>query len=323
MSFIRTMSKDISPNDLGFTYSHEHIVCVPPHWKERSEDDLLLDDVEKSAIEIQELLNAGCKTVVDATCIDYGRDVISVKKIADTVGIQIVATTGFNKGILWDAKVPGTDETFAGMIERKSVDDLTKTMVNEVCIGVGDTGIRCGQIKFGTSYNIMTPLEIKTIRAACHAHFETKAPLHSHTENGTMPLKQIKILEEEGVDLHNISFGHMDRNPDPWMHLKIAEKGSFLCFDGIGKIKYAPECVRINCIMELVKHGYQKQVLISGDFARKSYLYHYGYGPGYKSIIEDWVPRFIEEAEEAGFNGKQLIEDFFINNPKECFAFKV
>lgn len=323
MSFIRTMNGDISPDKLGFTYSHEHIVCVPPHWKERNEDDLLLDDIEKSRKDVQELKDAGCDTIIDATCVDYGRDVVSVKKIADAVGIQIVATTGFNKGILWDAKVPGTDITFAEFIDQQTIDQLKDTMVREVTTGVDNTGIRCGQIKFGTSYNIMTPLEIKTIRAACRAHLETHAPLHSHSENGTMPLKQMKILEEEGVDLQNISFGHMDRNPDPWMHLKIAEKGSFLCFDGIGKIKYAPECVRINCIMELVKHGYQKQILISGDFARKSYLANYGYGPGYKSIIEDWIPRFIEEAETAGFNGKELINDFFINNPRRCFAFKL
>ena len=42
MSYIRTFFKDIDPEDLGFTYSHEHIVCIPQYWKERNEDDLLL-----------------------------------------------------------------------------------------------------------------------------------------------------------------------------------------------------------------------------------------------------------------------------------------
>ncbi|WP_218184414.1 hypothetical protein [Thermoanaerobacter thermocopriae] len=44
MSFIRTFNGDINPDELGFTYSHEHIVCIPPYWKEKNEEDLLLDD---------------------------------------------------------------------------------------------------------------------------------------------------------------------------------------------------------------------------------------------------------------------------------------
>ena len=48
MPFIRTMLGDIKPEQLGFTYSHEHIVCRPRYWIEHNQDDLLLDDPEKS-----------------------------------------------------------------------------------------------------------------------------------------------------------------------------------------------------------------------------------------------------------------------------------
>ena len=34
MAFIRTLTGDIKPEELGFTYSHEHIICIPPYWKE-------------------------------------------------------------------------------------------------------------------------------------------------------------------------------------------------------------------------------------------------------------------------------------------------
>ncbi|GJM74107.1 hypothetical protein HMSSN036_63230 [Paenibacillus macerans] len=46
MTFVRTLDADIAPEQMGFTYSHEHIVCRPAHWSERGEDDLLLDDPE-------------------------------------------------------------------------------------------------------------------------------------------------------------------------------------------------------------------------------------------------------------------------------------
>ncbi len=322
MSFIRTITGDISPEKLGFTYSHEHIVCIPPHWREHQEDDLLLDDKDKSLLDIQDLKDAGADTVVDATCIDYGRDILPVKEIADKTGMQIIATAGFNKGILWDAKVPGKEYTFAQWIDRASMDELIDFIVGDVEQGMDGTNLRCGQIKFGTGYNSISPLELKTLRAAARAHHITKAPLHSHTEAGTMALEQIAYLKEEGVELSHVSFGHMDRNLDTWMHTKVAEQGAYLCFDGIGKMKYGPESARIGCILELVRRGFGKQILISGDFARKSYLAHYNYGPGYQYIIKTWIPRFREEAGEMGFDPDELVRDFFVENPKRCFSFK-
>ncbi|HHU54073.1 MAG TPA: phosphotriesterase [Clostridiaceae bacterium] len=323
MSFIRTISGDILPDQLGFTYSHEHIVCSPPYWIEQEQDDLLLDDKEKSLLDVQDLKNVGVKTIVDATCVDYGRDILAVKEISDRTGMQVIATAGFNKGFLWSAKVLGENYTFYEKIENSSIDDLVKFIVSDVEEGIGTTGIRCGQIKFGTGYNSIHPLELKVLKAAARAHLITKAPLHSHTEAGTMALEQIEYLKKEGINLEYISFGHMDRNLDPWIHNKIAENGSFLCFDGIGKIKYAPESERIKCILELVKQGYEEQILISGDFARKSYFSHYGYGPGYKYIVKTWIPRFKEEADRAGLDSNQLINKFFVENPKRCLSFKI
>lgn len=321
MSFIRTMEGDISPSQLGFTYAHEHIVCEPPYWLEHQVDDLILDVPEKSLADVMDFRKAGGQAIIDATCVDYGRDVETVRDIARRAGVHIVATAGFNKSFLWEAKMPGHHLTFRQWIERSSMEELTGWIVQDVRQGVGDTGIRCGQIKFGTGYNSISGLEEKTIRAVCRAYHQTGAPVHSHTEVGTMALEQIQVLKEEQVPLNRVSFGHMDRNPDSWMHRKVAETGAFLSFDGIGKIKYGPESTRIACILELVRNGHKDQILISGDTARKSYYRHYGQGLGLEYIILQWIPRFIEEANEAGFDGNALVEDFFIHNPAKCFAF--
>ncbi len=322
MSFIRTISGDIKPEELGFTYSHEHIVCTPPYWVKEGEDDLLLDDPDKSQADVQIFKDSGGDTIVDATAIDYGRNIEAVKQVSKNTGIQIIATAGFNKSFLWDVKMPGEDRTYLEWIEKASIEELTEFIVREVEEGMEGTDVRAGQIKFGTGYNMINPNEEKVLRAAVRAHHITKAPVHSHTEVGTMALEQIKLLKDERINLEYVSFGHMDRNPDPWYHHKIAETGAFLCFDGIGKVKYYPESVRINCILELIKSGFQKQILISGDTARKSYYKSYKYGPGLGFIINNWIPRFIEEANDAGFDGEQLIDDLFINNPRRCFTFK-
>ncbi|MDR6614745.1 hypothetical protein ABLV31_02570 [Klebsiella sp. CN_Kp118] len=48
MGIIRTLNGDISAHQLGVTYSHDHIYCIPPYWAERQDDDLLLDDPQAS-----------------------------------------------------------------------------------------------------------------------------------------------------------------------------------------------------------------------------------------------------------------------------------
>lgn len=329
MTFVRTLDADIAPEQMGFTYSHEHIVCRPAHWSERGEDDLLLDDPEKSKLDVLDFKKHGGQTIVDATAVDYGRDVPAVHHIMKETGVRIIGTAGFNKSFLWDAKVKdelkpiiGNYETYYEWIEAKSINELTDFVVREVEEGLEGTPFKAGQVKFGTGYNRITPLEEKTLRAVARAHHETKAPIHSHTEVGTMGLEQIELLRSENINLSYLSLGHMDRNPDPYYHEQIAKTGAFLSFDGIAKIKYAPESTRISLILELVKKGYEDQILVSGDTARKTYYKHYDYGPGLEYIIAKWVPRFIDEADRAGFDGQQLIHKFFVANPARCFAFK-
>ncbi|MGF9911726.1 phosphotriesterase [Paenibacillus ehimensis] len=329
MSFVRTLRGDIPKDQLGFTYSHEHIVCRPAFWAERGEDDLLLDDKEKSKLDVLDFKRHGGQTIVDATAVDYGRDVEAVYAIMEETGVQIVGTAGFNKSFLWNAKVKeelkpiiGNYNTYYEWIDAKSINELADFVIREVEEGLEGTPFKGGQVKFGTGYNRITPLEEKTLRAVARAHHETKAPVHSHTEVGTMGLEQIELLRSENVNLAYVSFGHMDRNPDPYYHEQMAKTGAYLCFDGIAKIKYAPESTRIHLLLELVRKGYENQILISGDTARKTYYKHYDYGLGLEYIIAKWVPRFIDEANKAGFDGDKLVEKFFVTNPANCFAFK-
>ncbi|MFV9568406.1 MULTISPECIES: phosphotriesterase family protein [Thermoanaerobacter] len=330
MSFIRTFNGDINPDELGFTYSHEHIVCIPPYWKEKNEEDLLLDDENKSLQDVLDFKKAGGETIVDATAVDYGREVEAVKRISEKSQVKIIGTAGFNKGFLWNAKlkdnvkqIVGNYETYGEWIEKAPIKELAEYVISEVEEGLEGTKVRAGQLKCGTGYNSISPLEEKVIKAIAIAHKETKAPIHCHTEAGTMALEQIELLRKEGINLEYVSFGHMDRNLDPYYHVQIAKTGAFLCFDGIGKIKYGPESNRINEIIFLVKQGFKDQILISGDMARKSYYRHYKHGLGLDFIIKKWIPRFIEEADQAGLDGESLIKDFFINNPRRCFAFKI
>ena len=108
MGIIRTLNGDISANQLGVTYSHDHIYCIPPYWAERQDDDLLLDDPQASERELSDFRRAGGNAIYDATAPDYGRQAAAVAAMAQRQQLHIIATAGFNKGFLWSSKRPGS-----------------------------------------------------------------------------------------------------------------------------------------------------------------------------------------------------------------------
>lgn len=328
MSFIRTFFGDIKPSELGITLAHEHLVCRPPHWIWKNEPDLLLDDPAKTLLDVKDYQAAGGQAIVDATAIDYGRDVEAVAEISRRTSITMIGTAGFNKSFLWDAPLPsrlvellGGYQNFRSWISDSAVEKLTDFVTAEIENGLEETAYRAGQVKFGTGYNTVSPLEIKTIEVAAAVHHRTGAPIHAHTEAGTMALRQIEVLKSCDVDPACCSFGHMDRNLDLWYHRKIAETGAFLSFDGIGKVKYHPEDKLIEHILTLIKDGFGKQLLVSGDTARKSYYRHYGYGLGLDYALTGWQPMFTELAEAAGLDAESILTDLFQNNVAHCMTF--
>lgn len=331
MKKIRTLLGDIEPNELGFTNSHEHLICVPPYWEERNQVDLLLDDYESTKSDMLDFKNNGGNAIVDATAIDYGRRVEEVARLSKETGLHIVGTAGFNKSFLWDAKISDhikevysiKEDTYTEWIEDATIEELTNFVVYEYEHGLEGTNYKAGQLKFGTGYNSITPLEEKVLRAVARAQKITNAPLHSHTEAGTMAIEQAEMLIEEGVDLSRWSIGHMDRNLDYYYYKKLAETGAFLSFDGLGKNKYAPESARIDAIIYLIKEGYEDQIIIGGDMARRSYYKHYDHGLGLGWIPGRWLERFKDELTIAGLNAEEVVEKLFVVNAQRYLSVDV
>ncbi len=305
MAKISTVLGDISPDELGFTYTHEHLISHPPQWRISQDPDLEIPDPEKAIEELGYFYDAGGKSLVEGTAIDYGRDPKGLQYVASKVKVHIIATTGFNKGSF-----------YPDWVKDRTIDDLAELFVKELTKGMNDTDIKAGQIKIGSSYNVITDQEEKVTRAAARAQKMTGAPVWVHTEGGTMGLEQLSILKEEGADLTKVAVGHSDRNADPFYHLSILKTGAYIQFDGPSKIKYYPDSVRVEMIKNVLAHGYGDKLLISGDMGRKSYLKSYGGGPGFEFIIKKFVARLRAERIED-----KAIERIFIDNPRNWLQF--
>lgn len=307
---IRTVNGDIDPSELGFTYSHEHLLGGPPPGK-RADEDLVILDREKAFEEAATAVELGVDSLFEASAWDYSRDVVGLREVASRTGLQIIACGGFNKGQWFDDLLAGT-----------SIEDLAARIIVDITSGMDGTDIRGGVIKYGTSYNRISRVEENVLRAAARAHRVTGAPLHGHTEVGTMALDQLDLLESEGVNLTHVGIVHLMRNPDPYVHRKIASRGAYLCYDGFAKIKYFPESVRIRTICDVVDSGLGDRILIGGDLARRSDLFAYTGGPGLRYIAGSLVPRMREEFGSMGYSesdSEELLQMFFVSNPRAYF----
>ncbi|MBO8140757.1 MAG: phosphotriesterase-related protein [Firmicutes bacterium] len=305
MARVLTIQGEVDPKDLGVTYTHEHLICFPPPVVMREDADFELPRVDKAVEELALFYQAGGRCLVEGTAIDYGRDVKALIEISRQTPVHIVFTTGFNKG-----------RFYPDWVIQASVDELRDLMIREIEEGAEGTGARPGVLKCGSWYNVITPQEEKVTRAVARAHKATGAPIWVHTEAGTMALEQLDILEQEGADLSKVTIGHCDRNADLWLHRKIAARGAFVGYDGPSKVKYYPDSVRVELIKGMLEAGYGKQLLISGDMGRRSYLTAYGGGPGFRYILEKFIPRLRDE----GLTQEE-IDQIWIHNPARWLAF--
>jgi len=302
MPKIRTVLGDIDPDDLGLIYTHEHLFTNPPaHQEDR---DLEISSYECSLRELTIFKEHGGTLLVEASTLDYGRDAASMARVSAEAGVHLVAVTGFNKALY-----------FPLWVETTPVNAIAEMLILDVVKGMDGGPHKAGHLKSGSSYNVIHRLEEKVTQAVGHAYRETEAPIWLHTECGTMGMEMLDILADEGVDLEAVVVGHCDRNPDPFYHAALANRGATVQFDGVGKIKYHPDSVRISCIKALLDAGHEDRLMISGDMGRCSYLTGYGGGPGFGYIAGKFIPRMRAE----GIN-ETAIEKIFTRSPVRWLA---
>ena len=302
MPVVRTVCGDIPAESLGVCYPHEHILGMPPNPAE--DPDFRLDSEQAALRELGWFHAAGGRAIVEMSPADYGRNAQGLRRLSQATGVSIICTTGNHK------------QKFAAPFVRDAgVDELAARYVRDLTVGIDGSDVRAGVIKAGSSLDQMTALEEKVFRAAARAHRASGAPISTHTEAGTMALEQLDLLCGEGVDAGHIIIGHLDRRLDRQYLTSVAASGAYLGFDQVGKEKYAPDRERITMIRHLVEAGYGRQILLSGDQARRSSWPSYGGGPGLTYILWRFVPWLREEHFDAA-----TIELLLVENPARALA---
>ena len=302
---IRTVLGDIPVSELGVCYPHEHVFGKPP--PHLSAPDFELDDPEVAISELLAFKQAGGSALVDMSTLDYNRDVVALKQVSGKTGIHIIAATGFNK------------DTFSKeIIDSLSDDDMYALFLKDVTEGIKDTGICAGVLKASSMLNAISDAALRVFETVAAVHGETGVPISTHTQAGTMALEQVALFQKHGINPGSIIIGHLDRKLEKEYIHEVAQTGVFLGIDQISKEKYYPDRDRIKMILSLIEAGFEDQILLSGDLARRSYWPSYGNygGPGLTYIL--W--RFVPWLRESGVD-VHTIHKLIVANPARALSF--
>ncbi|CAD5141789.1 Aryldialkylphosphatase [Microbacterium sp. Nx66] len=321
MPAVRTVLGDIDPSQLGRVDYHEHLFQVSPLLVGDE-----LDDEAASGEEAGLLRASGFEAMVDATPFGLGRGPAAVARISAATGLHVVATTGRHREAHYGPDHPmqvwGADRLAALFVS-----DLTRGMPADdaavfeapdvpLAAGPGAEPVRAGMLKGGADYWRISPFERTTLVAVARAHRETGAPVMVHLEFGTAAHEVLDLLEAEGVAADRVVLAHADRDPDPGLHVSLAERGAHLGYDGFARPRTRSDAELLALTVAVVERGAGDRILLGGDVARRTRYIAYGGMPGLAYLGDRYLPRLREAV------GDDAVHRMLVTTPARFLALR-
>lgn len=298
-----------------------------------SKDCASLYDMDYMVGELKAFAGMGGKTIVDATPIAAGpeKDYKGLKKLSELSGVNVVTCTG-----LYTTRTQ--PEQYKAMSEEQLAEEFKKQMEN----GFDDSGIRPGFMKcaIGAPGDVLgvDQYEIKAVRACARVAAEIGCSIHIHNSY-PMGLKECvavaKMVLEMGVKPEKLLMLHMDslvRRPvseidyiqnfdaaktvDLELMTTLLDLGVNVGFDSwdMQLTTFADNADRLKALVEVLRRGYSKQIVMGHDAYDKSRSVAYG-GTGYTGFIRNALPTL----KQLGF--EKEINDLTVENPARILAY--
>lgn len=314
---VQTVTGTISPDELGATLMHEHVMVGMPGWQ----TDSVARGWRKSEMmkiakdKVAEMQGVGIQSMVDPCPADLARDLPFCAEISAQTGFPIVGATGlyneeFGATAYWRMRQMGGSDL---------VEEMAELFIKEITVGVGDTDVKAGIIKVATGTGEVTEYEKCVMGAAAKACLETGAPILTHTDDGVLGDQQQAILAANGAPAHQIVIGHSCGTNDHAYHWNLVEGGTYVGFDRFGLEYVNTDENRAKSMLKLIERGAASRLLVSHDtvwcWMGKQFP------DGGDSV---WRPsRFSEDIIpmlKAGGATDDHIDQILVENPRRYFA---
>ena len=301
---VQTVTGSVAAGSLGFTLMHEHLSA---NLVREYRGNGLINDPDLVAQEVSEFAELEGRTIVDCSSVGLGRNPAHLAQISAQTGVNVVMGSGFYRDPYHDAKY----------MNELSATELADTIIRDIEVGVGDTGVKSGIIgEVGCDQWYASALEERALRAAARAHLRTGVPITTHAARWPVGRVQLDIFEQEGVDPAGIIIGHCDWQVDgEQYHLDIARAGAYVQFDTLAHAMGPHDLIKTTgYVVKLIDKGYIDKILLSHDLCLRNQLHAFG-GPGY-TFLQETFHTFLTDAgvEEAAY--RQIT----VNNPARALA---
>jgi phosphotriesterase-related protein len=317
MAQVETVRGPVDVGSLGTTLMHEHLFVLneeirqnyPADWDEDAR-------IEDAAAKLTALTSRGCATVVDPTVLGLGRDIGRVQRVAARTDLNVIVATGLytynDVPFYFRYRTPGHD----------GPDPMTAMFVADITEGISGTGVKAAFLKCAVDEPGLTPGVERVLRAVCHAHAETGAPITVHTHPGSGTGREVvRVLREEGADLAKVVLGHSGDSADLDYLTELADAGCLLGMDRFGLDLITPFEDRVATVAALCERGYAASMVLSHDAA--CYIdwfppaaipafapsWHFGH------LFDDVLPAL----RERGVSDEQ-IDTMLVANPRRYFS---
>ena len=311
---VNTVLGPVEPSHLGFTLSHEHVATNAAGIRHTYPEFIDRPGIMEQAVAaLKEAYHEGVRTIIDVSTFDLGRDIGMIEEVSRLSGVQIVAATGNHLAV---------PRPFGDV----SPDVIAPFYVREIEEGIEGTGIKAGIIKVASDRGGVTPPQEIILRAAARAHHRTGVPISTHTWSpDRVGEQQVRILQEEGVDLNRVYIGHSNDDTDLDYLLGLLDKGVWLGMDRYpgGRVPGTPNWEqRTEIVKQLIDAGYSHRIMLSHDYSVPKARYgaavqeerRRANPDGYNFITRRVLPRL----KELGTSDED-IHKMMVENPRRFF----
>ncbi len=259
MPSVNTVLGPIDTADLGFTLSHEHVGTNAAGLRHTYPEIINRPALKKQAVAaFKDAYAEGVRTMIEVSTFDLGRDIELIQEVSRESGIQVIAATGNHLAV---------PRPFGEV----SPDVIAAMYVREIEEGIEGTGIKAGLIQDASDRGGVTQPPETVLRAAARTHKQTGIPISTHPWSpDRVGDQQVRILEEEGVDLNRVYIGHSSDDTDMGYLLGLLAKGVWLGMDRYpgGRVPGTPDWEqRTEIVKKLIDEGHCGRIMLSHDYS--------------------------------------------------------